>query len=76
MKTHVTWSIETPDGKCPKCATATILVSTPEEWKVPHEDEHGEEIENDPYLTVHDEVTGHVCPKCSRLCSLSINTIQ
>jgi hypothetical protein len=68
--THLTWSIEVGDNQCPDCKVDTVLVVAPLDWSV---DQEGRKYEGE-YATVHDEVTGHWCPKCERLRSLSLNT--
>ncbi len=78
-RTHFTWSIERGD-KCPCCGSLTLLVIAPLVWRTDSEaneeymkrkrtkDEPTEEPE------VNDEITGHWCPKCQHLCSISLNT--
>lgn len=69
MKTHLTWSVELHDGTCRDCGSSTLLVMPFLEWKV-----------NDPgdddadTVEIGDEVSGHFCPKCRKLVSLSLNT--
>jgi Zn ribbon nucleic-acid-binding protein len=63
-KTHLTWSIER-GGKCPTCNGATRLVIAPRHWRDADEDEEHE---------LYDEVSGHFCPSCHTLVSLSLNT--
>lgn len=69
MNSHITWSIETPVGCCPRCGTATILCCPDTEWG-----EVDPPRDGDGYQFVGDEVSGHVCPNCATLCSLSLNT--
>ena len=64
---HLTWSDECVD-KCPLCGGPTKLIVNSNAW---HTD-----YESDPYESeVHtaEELTGHYCQKCARLCSLSLN---
>jgi len=68
-KTHITWSTEEHEGKCPECETATVLVVALAVWKL-----YDEEGECDDTVTVNEEVSGHWCPECERLVSLSLNT--
>ncbi len=72
-RNHLTWSVETPGGKCPKCNTKTILIIAPLNWNI---DDDGDNIDNDGDVEVRDEVTGHFCPQCERLRSLSLNTLE
>ncbi len=69
MKTHITWNIETKPGKCPDCETETLLALPSRDWRI---DDPPEDEESD--ITVDEEVSGHFCPKCRRLTSLSLNT--
>lgn len=70
-RNHLTWSVETHDGKCPECNVETVLVNAPSYWMP---DNHGRDSGDD--VEVVDEVTGHYCPKCKRLRSLSLNTLE
>lgn len=63
--------METHDGRCPKCGSETILVTAPLVWGV---DEDNPKNDEDGAVEVYDEVSGHFCPKCRRLRSLSLNT--
>ena len=71
-RTHPTWSLEYGDGKCPRCASATVLVTPFSSWNVDCED-LSDDV--DDCVEVHDEVSGHYCTKCERLVSLSLNTL-
>lgn len=71
QQTHVTWSIER-DGRCPSCRVVTILVSAPSLWSVPDQERTPKPLPD--VADVHEEITGHWCPKCERLVSLSLNT--
>lgn len=81
VRTHVTWSIETPDGKCPFCRTETLFVVCRGCWETVEDqvDHAGNPILIPPAfrdgVEVHDEVSGHWCGKCEKLVSLSLNTI-
>lgn len=68
--THITWSIE-KDGRCPKCNSRTVLVVAPEWWQVDPDSENAE-LADDEYNVV-EEITGHYCPSCGDLVSLSFN---
>lgn len=80
MKTHLTWSIESPVGQCPYCGDKTVLVVCGGLWEADKEstvETVGEERYEDWFsdgLQVEEEVTGHYCGKCARLTSLSLNT--
>jgi hypothetical protein len=63
--THITWSIER-GGRCPKCGGEPRLVVAPPNWSAADAGDTDYEIE--------DEVSGHYCPACSILVSLSLNT--
>lgn len=62
--THITWSIER-GGKCPHCGSETRLVLAPHLWR------DVDDPENE--IKVVDEVSGHYCPTCQLLVSLSFN---
>lgn len=66
MMTHLTWSIEVGDSRCPECNDETILIVAPSQW-------YTADGEADP-VEVYEEVTGHYCQKCGKLVSLSLNT--
>ena len=54
----------------------TVLVTAPGAWDI-HEDgyrKQGGKTELPEYAEVNEEVSGHWCPKCQRLTSLSLNT--
>ncbi len=77
-RTHFTWSIETPGGKCPMCDGKTVLVTFPGNVE-PHEgDDNAEAFAaaggGDDWIELHEEVSGHFCPACHKLVSLSLNT--
>lgn len=65
-RNHLTWSEERDDNRCPTCGRKTLLVIAPHDWNV----DEGDSVE------VHEEITGHYCPKCQRLRSLSFNAMQ
>ena len=69
MKTHITWSIETEQGKCPGCGTETLLVLPFRIWAI--QDSPDDE---DSDIEVDEDVSGHFCAKCHQLTSLSLNT--
>jgi hypothetical protein len=74
---HTTWSMET-NGECPNCAIPTVLVVA-SAWFAGSEQPEYEKATGDKtvageYVSVDEEVTGHWCPKCQRLVSLSLNT--
>lgn len=80
VRTHFTWSIEHPRGECPFCGDKTVLIIAPGLWDV-DEESTIETVGEDRYdnelidgVTVHEELTGHYCPKCDKLVSLSLNT--
>jgi len=70
MTTHVTWSIESHDGKCLYCGGDTVLICSPQHWSA-YEDE--EQAFPDG-IELREEITGHYCDKCGKLTSLSLNT--
>lgn len=79
-KTHVTWSIEAPNGKCPYCGDDVVLVVC-DGWQTDRESaietvgqERYEADFEDFVIDPTDEVTGHYCGICNRLVSLSLNT--
>lgn len=58
---------------CSTCKSKTILVMPHSEWIVDEEPyKAGEQIELDSEIEVY-EVTGHWCPKCELLISLTYN---
>ncbi len=63
---------ETHDGKCATCGTETLLVSM-RGFHVDCDAEH--ELAGDVVET-NDEITGHYCPACQVLTSLSFNQLQ
>ena len=69
---HLKWSIERAENKCPDCGGDTLLIVAPLQWDVDSEsdpnDEQGGSVE------VNEEVSGHYCPECCQLTSLSVNT--
>ena len=73
-RTHLTWS-EEKNGKCPSCRCLTVLVTAPASWNI-HEDgrEQCGKTELPDYAEIAEEISGHWCPKCQRLTSLSLNT--
>jgi len=76
--THLTWSIERGHF-CPSCGTPPVLISAPSEWHADSEQPEyeaatGDTTVADNYVTVDEEITGHWCPKCCRLLSLSLNS--
>lgn len=59
-------------NQCNSCGTKTILVSAPcNEWGIYSEEERYEELGYE--VSVSAEVTGHYCPECCVLTSLSFN---
>jgi hypothetical protein len=66
---QLTWSVGTEEGTCPKCDARTVLVVAPDMWRMVDEDAGA-----DPGVSIYDEVSGHACPKCNRLISLSFNS--
>lgn len=71
-RTHFTWSVEAPGNRCPTCSTETVLVISDCEWKVDYENPRAEELGGS--VEIHEEITGHYCPDCQKLVSLSLNT--
>ena len=69
-KTHMGWSIETPDGTCTYCGTRTILVVALAYWQVPEDQEPAPEYDQ---AFVNEEVSGHWCPECEKLTALNLN---
>lgn len=63
-RTHITWSIE-KDNKCPVCGDAPRLIVAPPHWR--------DANDSDDY-EIDEEVSGHFCPTCRLLISLSLNT--
>lgn len=79
-RTHLTWSRESDGGKCPECGKTTVLIVA-DTWHVDEESAvaagHSEDEAEDlvlESLEVHEEITGHYCLNCERLCSLSFNS--
>lgn len=66
MRTHLNWSLETVDGECPVCNAKTVLVIAQARWDNSDDD--------DEYVQVEDELTGHYCRECQRLVALALNT--
>lgn len=62
-------------SRCSKCNSKTILVATSGQWDVDAEPfKDGEETSKDtPEEVFVGEVSGHYCPKCEMLVSLSYN---
>ncbi len=59
-------------NQCNACGTKTILVSAPAyEWDIDSEEECYEELGYE--VQVDAKVTGHYCPECRVLTSLSFN---
>jgi len=71
MIRHLTISDELAGGECPDCKTQTLLVTTGL-WDV---DEDSDPDWNYPDGLNLTEVSGHYCPQCESLKSLSINVI-
>lgn len=78
-KTHITWTFgEIGDGKynvCCRCNSKTMLVIAPAIWDIDSEPfAEGEKNHNDAgIIDVDEEISGHYCPECRRLTSLSFN---
>jgi hypothetical protein len=76
-KTHFTWSIESPRDTCPVCDGKTVLITFPPSVE-PHEgDDNAEAFEaagGGDWIELREEVSGHFCPECHKLVSLSLNT--
>lgn len=71
--THITWSIETPDGRCPECNGKTVLITFFSECEV-HDDNKEEVAALDGSVMIAEELSGHYCGECHKLTSLSLNT--
>lgn len=69
MSTHFTWSIERSEH-CPKCLGEVVLVVSKGGWFI--YDSKGEATDDE--AEIDEEVTGHWCPECLLLTSLSLNT--
>jgi hypothetical protein len=77
--THFTWSIERGD-KCPRCGSLTLLVLAPLVWRTDPEanaeymkkKRTKEEPTEEPEII--EDISGHWCPKCWALASLSFNS--
>lgn len=82
MKTHLVWSLETPDGRCPHCKGVTLLVSPFGEWKVHESDDKAVNdlasvVAEDGTIGIEgDEVTAHYCPSCERITAISLNIME
>ena len=80
LRSHFTWSIESPVGECPFCGGRTVLVSHCRIWE-PDEEAVDEALGEGAYderfcdgVTTDDELTAHYCETCSKLTSVSMNT--
>lgn len=73
-RTHFTWSIEGPRGLCSECNGETALVIADGEWKVDYESPLCDSLGG--YAEIREEITGHYCPNCRKLVSLSLNTMD
>ena len=75
IKTHVTWD-RSLNNKCPDCQGETLLVVALGEMRIAEGDEgtfqnaHYEETE---IVEIEEEISGHYCPECHQLVSLSLN---
>jgi uncharacterized OB-fold protein len=58
---------ETQDAKCLKCGTVTVLV-TAADWKT-----HPEEDDDQEFVELADEISGHYCPECHKITALFFN---
>ncbi len=70
---------EHDDGKyhlCGTCGSKTILIAAGGEWSVDQEPfcdgESNDDMTDD--VTIQEEVTAHLCPKCRRITSLAFNS--
>jgi hypothetical protein len=68
--THVTWSRETGDRKCPECGSEPILIVASTEWDVPEQEAPSDDTPD--WVGVYDEISAHYCLKCGRITSLSL----
>ncbi len=66
---HLTWSEERKDGVCPFCGARLVLLVAPPQWVNANLMDG-----SDPMYGLDEEVSGHYCPECCRLLSLSLNT--
>lgn len=81
MATHFTWSVEVGESKCPECNGKTVLVCAPERWSPDAASaarfHGGDEDEGDEMVLegvmINEELSGHYCPTCQKLCSVSFN---
>lgn len=69
--THFTWSTEKKDA-CPECSGQTVLVIA-RAWEADSENESHSDIAGE-WVEVAEEITGHWCPECRALRSLSFNS--
>lgn len=68
MALHVTWTQETHDGRCGVCGSAVVLVLASPDWSA---DQNSNQYEDG--IDIQAEVSGHWCPECDCLTSLSLN---
>jgi hypothetical protein len=77
---HITWSIEKGD-RCPGCEGETVLLVAISEMRIAEGDEdtfQDKFYQNNPdgFVEVPEEISGHFCPGCQRLVSLSMNSFR
>jgi len=72
MNTHVTWSRETGDDRCPECGSEPILIVAFTEWNVPEQEDQSDDTPDS--VDVAEEISAHYCLKCGKITSLSLNT--
>jgi hypothetical protein len=80
MKTHLTLTLNEGPGEagysiCDTCGSRTLLVYPTSYWNVDSEPyKSGEpDVEDPADVEIDAEVSGHFCPTCRRLTSLSVN---
>lgn len=72
---HLTWSAESPRGKCPHCNSTTLLAIAPRCWDIDCDSAAaaGREYAFYEGVEIDAEITGHWCDECRLLVSVSVN---
>jgi len=75
-RVHLTWSVEHPMGTCQHCNGKTVLAIAPSAWDVDSESAQADGFDENEFVDgveTDAEVTGHWCPGCRSLVSVSVN---
>lgn len=73
--THFTWSIEQADS-CPNCKGETLLLVAFGQMSIAEGDANtfqNKHYEEEGSVEIDEEISGHWCPECRKLVSLSFN---